>query len=141
VALDDNAAQSQKYTSSGTIQLLLKVCAARLHPQPEPGQLGIQMQYRSLRTSALSTTLVVSVTFGKTAPRFYFHSHQDAWFHGASDTIRTCDAVKSLFRLKISLIFEIFSLLSSLALQLLFRTPSESMGNHDSTIVDAGGVN
>jgi hypothetical protein len=28
-----------------------------------------------------------------------------------------------------------------LALQLLFRTPSESMGNHDSTIVDAGGVN
>ena len=69
MALDDNAVQSRKYTSSGTFQLLLKVCAARLHPQPEPGQLGIQMQYRSLRTSALSTTLVASVTLGKTAPR------------------------------------------------------------------------
>ena len=115
MALDDNAVPSRKYTSSGTFQLLLKVCAARLHPQPELGQLGIQMQYRSLRTSAaLSTTLVVSVTLGKTARDFYFHSRQNAWFHGASDTIRTCDAVKSLFRLKISLIFEILSLLSSL---------------------------
>jgi hypothetical protein len=90
VALDDIAVQSQKYTSGGTFQLLLKVCAARLHPQPEPRQLGIQMQYRSLRTSAQSTTRVVSVTLGKTAPRFYF---QDRLIAGLSNQGRTAPDV------------------------------------------------